>query len=149
MLFGPHSICYPLTFSLRITPPGRDVASRTIESMPSLFSVHAQDKPLIPAPIIITSAIRRSERAFHDLRERANECRVAIQRRNTPEVHHTGVSSDLLEENVEFITGLDVFGNEADWNNENIPDPLFTKLRYQITRERLEPFNRTNLALER
>src|SRR5438309_11252303 len=57
MLLGPHSIWYPLIFSVRMTPPGRDDASRITASIPSFLSVHAHDRPLIPAPTMMTSAI--------------------------------------------------------------------------------------------
>jgi hypothetical protein len=50
-----------------------------------------------------------SQRPLHKIRERPNKNRVAVQRRNTPEVVHTGFGGNFLVENIQLIQGLDVF----------------------------------------
>src|SRR5438132_3459142 len=123
-------------FSVRITPPARSVASRMTASMPSCFSLHAQESPLMPAPIMMTSAMPRLQRALYEFGERADECRIAVERGNAAEVGHAGFSSDFLEENVQLVQRFDVFGNEADRNDENIRDALLAQPSDHIAGDR-------------
>src|SRR5215471_20695302 len=114
MLPGPHSIWYPFVFSVRMTPPGRDVRSSTTASIPNLLSVHAHERPLIPAPMMMTSGICSLYRAFNDLGQRADERGIAVQSRHAPEILNAGFCGDLFEKNIQFVERLDVFGYEAD-----------------------------------
>src|SRR5262245_4516451 len=68
-----------------MTPPARFELSRMLDSIPSFFNRHAQERPVIPAPMIMTSDIRiqcnrselpnavRRSLGLHEFRYRGND----------------------------------------------------------------------------
>src|SRR5262245_5324215 len=112
-----------------MTPPERELDSRRRLSTPSFLRVHAQDRPLIPAPMMMTSGIIENRKepqgapaaqekpsafavscqvAFDDLGERSDKRRIAVQCRNAAEVVDARLGRHLLIKNVEFVKRLDV-----------------------------------------
>src|SRR5207244_11806113 len=75
--------------------------------------------------------------------------RMAVEGGNAAEVGHAGFSSDFLEENVQLVQRFDVFGNEADRNDENIRDALLAQPSDHIAGEWFEPFHGSDLTLKR
>src|SRR5215475_7132151 len=80
--------------------------------------------------------------------ERLDEGRIAIQRGDAAVGFYADLVGEFFVEDVEFIKRLDVVGDKADWNRQDLLDALsrhFTQLRVG---RRLQPFNRPDLALE-
>src|SRR5262245_11944690 len=66
------------------------------------------------------------DRSLHNLRQRANKSRVAVQRRNTFEILDTRFGRDFLIKDVQFIERFDVLRNETDRDHQHIVDSVFT-----------------------
>src|SRR5215510_7771524 len=80
--------------------------------------------------------------------ERADEGRIAIQRGDAAVGFYADLVSEVFIEDVEFIEGFDVVGNEADWNRQDLLDAPRRQFAQLRVGRRLQPFDRPYLALE-
>src|SRR5215475_2168012 len=84
----------------------------------------------------------------NQVRERVDEGRIAIQRGDASVGFYADLVGEFFVEDVEFIKRLDVVGDKADWNRQDLLDALRRQFAQLRVGRRLQPFDRPDLALE-
>src|SRR5262245_25159061 len=80
--------------------------------------------------------------------ERVDESRIAIQRGDAAVGFYADLVGEFFVEDVEFIKRLDVVGDKADWNRQDLLDALRRQFTQLSVCRRFQPFDRPDLALE-